>query len=134
MPIKSKPILFYDGYCPVCNSSVKICLFLDFRKRLFYAPLQGKTSASIQEVQQIIRINDSLLLLFNGRVYLKSEAVIQLLSIILTGSGHYLKFPNWIIHSLDFCYDIIARNRYKLGKRFEECPLPPLKNRNQFLS
>jgi predicted DCC family thiol-disulfide oxidoreductase YuxK len=40
-PIRSGPVLLYDGTCGLCNRAVRLLLRIDRRGRLRFAPLQG---------------------------------------------------------------------------------------------
>jgi len=39
-----KPILFFDGECGLCQYSVRLLAGIDYKKRLYFAPLQGLTA------------------------------------------------------------------------------------------
>lgn len=117
----------------MCNWAVKICLFFDKKKRLFYAPLQGETARLIPEVGKLKTIHDSIILFSNNHSYIKSEALFQLFSILTLGKTSSLSLPKYLEKSLNLAYSFLAKNRNRITKRYSSCPIPPLKNRNQFL-
>ena len=44
---QTRPILFFDGVCGLCNRFVDLMLKADSRDRFRYAPLQGETALNI---------------------------------------------------------------------------------------
>lgn len=117
------PILFFDGVCAFCNSSVNMLMKLDRKKRLRYAPLQGETASENLHPEVIDRF-DSLVLLENNHVLFKSSAVIR--ALIIAGGIGRLAVIFYIIPrcTRDWLYTWIGKNRYKwFGKR-DTCRLP----------
>ncbi len=121
-----QPIIFYDGYCNLCTSLVKRILLQDRRRRFRYAPLQSPTGAvSLGRLKaEFGKVPDSIILLQEERLYLKSTAVLRIA--VLLGGSWYLLLLFWIVPKpvRDWFYDLVARKRYRwFGKR-QECYLP----------
>lgn len=117
-------VIFFDGHCVLCNRTVKILIKMDKGRKLKYSSLQGKM---FQEVQKLQHINSSESVIFwsEGKFYQRTEAVIHILlelGGIYKMLGASLKiFPIFI---LDFFYNFIARNRYRLFGKKDVCLIP----------
>ncbi len=121
-----QPIIFYDGYCNLCTSLVKRVLLQDRRKIFRYAPLNSPVGAvTLGRLKaEFGKVPDSIILLHNERLYLKSAAVLRIAGML--GGVWYLLVVFWIVPKpiRDWVYDLVARKRYRwFGKR-KECYLP----------
>ena len=132
--MKKKKIIFFDGYCNLCNGFVNLIIRLDKKNKIFFAPLNGKKAQQIlvkNEVNSVLP--DSVIFYHNNVSSFKSKAVIE----IFISLGGFYKFvvilkviPSFI---LNFLYDTIAKNRYSwFGKR-ESCIVPDKKVISKFL-
>lgn len=129
----SKPIIFFDGVCNLCNSSVQFVIKRDKEARFRFASLQ---SAAGQEILQQFRLSqndfNSFLLYEQGKLYTRSTAALKVAS-QLKGwkwSRVFQWVPPFIRNAV---YNLIARNRYKwFGKR-EECMIPSPDLASRFL-
>ena len=118
-------IVFFDGQCAFCHSSVLFLFRHDRRKRLCYAPLQGKLAASLLQGHGIDPDNlKSLVFYRNGKSYERSLAGI-LIACELGGVWRLalvlLLVPRPIRDSV---YDWIASHRHSLLKRKDVCSMP----------
>ena len=132
--MKKEKIIFFDGYCNLCNGFVNFIIRLDKKNKIFFAPLNGKKAEEILSKKEINSVlPDSVIFYYNNVTSLKSKAVID---IFISLGGFYklvviLKvIPSFI---LNFFYDTIAKNRYSwFGKR-ESCTVPDKKVISKFL-
>lgn len=142
-------ILFYDGDCGLCHSTVQFALKRDPQALFHYAPLQGETWARMVADYQANpatgRIDtggidlaappDSVILLREGRLLYRTPAVLSLLSDLdrpwpLIGAALGI-FPRFLS---DLGYRIVARVRGLLFPRPEGlCPIVPIETRARFL-
>ena len=131
--MQNKSVIFIDGKCLVCNNLVKFLNFFDFRNRLNFSNLQGDYAREHLNSEFINSLDTVVYLSSDQRVHVKSSAILRVLSDI---------FPLFIILKIfliiphqfrDIFYDILARNRYKLGAELEICPIPPKNIREKFL-
>lgn len=133
--MKEELIVFYDGYCILCNKSIQFLLKQDVHKKLFFATLQSEIAKQIllSEGSNFGSIPESVVFYDGKKVFTKSDAVIEALK---QSNGNkswlsYIKiFPKFL---RDFVYDIIARNRYKWFGKSVSCVLPPEKWKERFL-
>lgn len=133
--VSEGPILFFDGVCNLCNSTVQFVLKNDKRKRLRFASLQS--SAGQKVGMQLASIYgstpDSLVLQHKGKLYIKSDAalhVARLLGGFWPLLSIFLIVPRFIRNAV---YDYVAKNRYKwFGKR-DECMMPTKELKERFI-
>jgi predicted DCC family thiol-disulfide oxidoreductase YuxK len=118
--------------CVLCNSFAKFIINKDKKDIIRFSALQSQTAVAFQDklVQQI----DSIVLIDNSKkIYYKSDAVIKIFTI--------LNYPTWFCKILevipksirDFIYDNVAKRRYKVFGKYEQCPIPPIEIRHKFL-
>lgn len=128
----SKPIVFFDGVCGLCNGFVDVLMRLDERKALNYATLQGETAKERLQEEHTQAMRSIVLLDENGQ-HTRSTAALRIL-MHLGGlwklTGVFFIFPRFL---RDAFYDLVARNRYKwFGKR-DVCRIPTSEERTRFL-
>jgi predicted DCC family thiol-disulfide oxidoreductase YuxK len=128
------PLLLYDGHCALCNWAVKLVLRFDKKQVFRFASLQSQTGIKTIQKFRVEPNLDSIILLVQNELFTEAEAVFKLvkilgfpLSIILIGSFMPSK-------TSQFVYQWIAKRRYKLFGKYDSCPLPPAKNKNQFIT
>lgn len=125
-------IVFFDGYCVLCNGLVDFLIYFDKKNTLQYASLQGETYKTVINKAFVIN-QDTVIFYKNGLVYLKSTAIIEIAKTL--GSIWYLLLIIKIIpvRFRDFIYDIIARNRKKWFGQRDACRLPKRHEENKIL-
>lgn len=127
-----KKVIFFDGFCPLCNGFVDFALNRDIKHQFYFSSLQSITAKKLLQPQDLSL--DSVVYFEDEKVFKKSQAVLRilfylgpywsLLSIILS------IFPRFIS---DFIYDIIAKNRYRFFGKYDTCRLPSIEQKNYFL-
>ena len=132
----NRPVLFFDGECNLCNSSVQFIIRHDTKKKFLFAPLQSEAGKAAVAALSTLKtgIPDSLVLSDNCKYYTKSTAALRIARkldwawpVLYAG----IILPRFI---RDGIYDLVARNRYKwFGKR-NECMMPTAELRERFLS
>jgi predicted DCC family thiol-disulfide oxidoreductase YuxK len=124
--------LFFDGYCTLCNNSVDFLMRVDKRQRLSFGSLQSETAQ--RELPQELRESvDSVILKYNDRVFVKSDAALEVCR-ILGGGWHFFRIFKILPRSWrDAIYEWVARNRYRwFGKR-ETCRMPTPEEKARFV-
>ena len=137
MSNSSNNIIFFDGYCILCNSFIDFLFRRDKRQKLFFSPLQSKTASNIfpklgyssEEMSEL----DSLVYLKNQHIKIRSDAVLSVLfdiGGIYRASVIFYLIPKFL---RDVMYDQIASKRYKwFGKRLN-CRVPNTEEKNRIL-
>ena len=135
LPDSEQPIFLFDGLCNLCNQFVQVVIKHDKKSVFRFSSLQSATG---QQVQQHLltgkgKVPDSLVLVYKGKVYVKSGAALKTASIL---KGAYLLLTIGYVFPRPFrdaLYDIVARYRYKwFGKR-NECMVPTPELQARFL-
>ncbi len=127
------PILLFDGICNYCNNWVNFIIRHDPKKKFRFAALQSDAGKRIIKQYNISEKEESVVLIYNGKVYLKSSAGLHILYHV--GGIYALAFMFIIVpeYVRDFYYDIIARNRYKWWGKRESCMIPTEDIKERFL-
>jgi predicted DCC family thiol-disulfide oxidoreductase YuxK len=132
-------LVLYDGVCGLCNRLLQFLLAVDHRAVFDFASLQSATGRAI--VERAGGRPDDLNSFYvsanyrtpRARVITKSEAALFVAGELgwpwkLTGLVR--AFPSgW----LDRGYDLVARNRYRIFGRHEQCFAPRPEFRNRFV-
>ena len=118
------PILFFDGLCGLCNTSVDFVMKRDTRDVFRYAPLQGETAAGHLSEKDREDL-DSVVLKTPEGLYRHSSAVVRILW-KLPGIWPVLGTLLWLIPAplRNLGYRIVAKNRYRFFGKKESCRLP----------
>ena len=127
-------IILFDGVCNFCNSSINFIIDHDPEKHFKFAPLQSEIGQGIlTKFNKNTEDFDSVILLKDNQLYQKSEAAIEIAK-HLSGVWKYLAafgvLPNFF---LNFFYDMIAKNRYRIFGKAETCRMPTIELRERFL-
>lgn len=126
-------IVFFDGVCVLCNSSVDLLMKMDKKNTLKFASLQGKTAQVLLSNNQLENL-DSIVFFTGNALYEKSDAALEILR-KLGGFWQVFLVFKWIPKSWrDGIYSWVAKNRYRwFGKR-ETCRVPSEKEKKCLLS
>jgi len=130
--IAQKDILLFDGVCNLCNSSINFVIDHDPDQKFKFAALQSDFGQKkLKELNLNTKDIDSIVLLSNNEVHVKSTAALKVAK-KLSGGWPILYaliiIPPFIRHAV---YNLIAKNRYKIWGRTDQCriPTPELKQR-----
>jgi predicted DCC family thiol-disulfide oxidoreductase YuxK len=125
-------VIFFDGVCGLCNNFVDFVLKVD-KKRLYkFSPLQSEFARNHLPLT-LTEDMKSVVLFDEGKIFIKSEAVVKILSDI-GGAWKIATFARLLPKFIsDKAYDMVAENRYKLFGRKETCRLPTPEERSRFV-
>ena len=131
----SNIVVLFDGVCNLCNGAVQFLIRRDRNNIFKFAALQSDPAHALLKGYRV-KANqfDSIVIVKEGRVYERSDAVLILASALgfpwnLVIAGKV--FPRWI---RDGIYNFIARNRYRIFGRRESCMVPNAALKEKFLS
>ncbi len=124
--MNTKRTLYFDGYCNLCNTWVKIIKRADREKSIVFIPLQSeKGMLALEKIEKLDEKLDSVIYEKAGIYYINSDAAIHCLS-DSGGVWKVLKLFKWIPKSFrDLIYKTIARNRYNWFGKAESCSIAP---------
>jgi predicted DCC family thiol-disulfide oxidoreductase YuxK len=117
-------IVFFDGYCILCNGFVDFLLKVDKKQILSFASLQGETAKNVLSAAHTEKTDSVIFKGDQNSISVKSGAVINILFSLggLWKISRYMRFIP--ANLLDYIYDFIAKNRFKwFGKR-NACRIP----------
>ncbi|WP_107037509.1 thiol-disulfide oxidoreductase DCC family protein [Brumimicrobium mesophilum] len=121
--LKLERIVFYDGDCGFCNTSVQ--LILKNRKKDFYfIPLQADISQKIMsKFNEEIKMN-TLYLFEHGKLYKKSTAAIRIAKNLKSAYPVVFYLGMIVPRAIrDLIYDQIAKRRHSIRPGFCAMPL-----------
>lgn len=130
--IKQKDILLFDGVCNLCNNSINFVIDHDPDGQFKFAALQSEFGQKkLRELNLQADDFDSIVLLSNDQIFIKSTAALKVAK-KLTGAWPalyaFIIIPPFVRHAV---YNLIAKNRYKIWGKTDQCrvPTPELKQR-----
>ena len=118
-------IIFFDGYCILCNKFIDLFLDLDKSKHLYYTPLTSNYAQKILSGLDITEINssniDTVIYLKDKKIFLKSDAIIEIIKEL--GGVYKASILLYVVPQIirNWCYDLVAENRYSLFGKMKEC-------------
>jgi len=125
-------VVFFDGVCNLCSSSVNFVIDRDPKSFFSFAPLQSDFAQTLLKTHNFdLSQLESIIFYTNGNVYRRSRAALEI-SKRMNGLWPmmyiFMIVPGFI---RDIVYNWIARNRYKWFGKQETCriPTPELKSR-----
>ena len=128
--VDSTNIVFFDGYCGLCNGFINMLIKINSKKKLLFSPLQGETA---KKIQGLTLCEDSIVFYSKRRCFLRSNAVLE----ILFSLGGFWRFvlifkiiPRFI---RDFVYRVVAKNRYHWFGKTTSCRIPTEAEKQFFL-
>lgn len=117
-------IVFFDGYCVLCNGFVDFLLQADSNKKLKFASLQGQTAKKLLAPSYLQSVDTVIFLNNDYRVLTKSAAIIDIVKTLGGLWKSIIVFSVIPSYILDKIYDILARNRFSWFGRRNSCRLP----------
>lgn len=124
-------LVFYDGECGFCNSSVQ---FILAKKKcpFYFAALQSVAAQTILENHETVINMDTIYYLKGGKLYNRSSAALQITRGLK--GGYPILFGFYIIPKFirDPFYNFIAARRHKI--RNKSCLIPNEKDAQYFLT
>jgi predicted DCC family thiol-disulfide oxidoreductase YuxK len=125
-------IVFYDGVCGLCDFFIQLLVRIDKKRVLRYATLQSTAASKLLPKQYVLELN-TVAFYQQNQLYDKSTAVIKIFSL--------LGFPFNIISLFviipkpmrDFIYMLVAKYRYRIFGKREQCRLIQDSERDLFL-
>lgn len=125
-------IVYFDGFCNVCNHFVDFLIRRDRKHKLRYAPLQGRTAMNNLPAAAVKSVS-SMALQDGSRVYYESAAAIR--SIAYLGGVYWLMRLFLLVPPFirDRVYRWVADHRYLFAGRRDTCRMPTQEEREMFL-
>lgn len=119
------PIVLFDGVCNLCSGYVQFLIERDPESHFRFAPLQSELAEALLASTDLDEESlDSIVLVDDGKAYVKSDAVIQIGRHM--GGLYRLLGPTKVVprRLRDAVYDLVAANRYDWFGKKEQCMMP----------
>ncbi len=126
-------IVLYDGDCGLCNRTVIFIFKRDPGGVFSFASIQSTIGRKLLAQHGISDPQlDTFYLLDDDKLYSKSDAAVRV-GQHLHRWGWFAAFVGWWPRCVrDWCYDRIANNRHRFGKK-NACELAPPETKQRFL-
>ena len=125
MSVVPENVVFFDGECNFCNSTVNFIFSNRGRQKIYYSSLHSNFSKNYFGKLGVNIENISTIYFKNGnQIYSKSTAILNIL--------RYLKFPYNTFYFLiiipkflrDIFYNFISKYRHKIHAKKVVCEIP----------
>lgn len=134
MDIDENHILLFDGVCNLCNGIVLFTIKRDPKAKFKFASLQSKIGQSLLKKFGLPTDDFHSFVYINGdKCFLRSSAGLHVLKEL--GGFWKLSYGFIIIPKVirDFIYNIIAKTRYKIFGKRDNCMIPTADLKHRFL-
>ena len=133
-PDEPDGLILFDGVCVFCSRWVRFVIRLDRAHRFRFLPIQserGRTLAVRYGIDPDAPETNAVV--WGGRIFFKSDAALTVLGQLEETA------PLAILSRLprgfrDPVYDLIARNRYRIFGRTDQCMVPSVEDRERYVS
>ena len=127
-------VVVFDGVCNLCSWGVKFIIRRDYKNKFQFTPIQSKIGPQLLFDHGIQTENiETFLLIKDGKSYTKSEAVFEIIAEFKPGWRILLIFRLLPRSIRDFAYRVIAKNRYSLFGKKDQCMIPSPEIKAKFL-
>ena len=127
-------IVIFDGVCNFCNGAVNFIIKRDPESRFVFTPMQSELAKELMLKYQVEDAgSDTVLLIKHGQCFMFSSAALEITKDL---SGFWSIFLVFIIVPAkirDFCYKVLARNRYNFFGRKARCMVPASDVKSRFI-
>jgi len=125
-------IILFDGVCNLCNGSVQFIIKHDSKSVFYFTSQQSKLGKKLIKKYRLEQF-DSIVLVSDNRVYLYSDAIVEIVKELDSGLKHLYVF-RFVPKTLrDKLYKLFAKYRYTIFGKKEYCMIPSKKLQKRFL-
>jgi predicted DCC family thiol-disulfide oxidoreductase YuxK len=130
-------LIIFDGECNFCNFYINKLIDLDKNRVFRFTPYDSDLAIKTLGIHGIpLDFRESFILIENDVFYLKSSAVIKILSKLSPVTKIIALIMKYLTPKIlrDRLYDYVAKNRYKISKQYDSCRLPTPELRSRFIN
>ena len=132
-PPLTRPVIFFDGVCGMCNRFVDLDLRADRRDVFRFAPIQGETARALLPPLAGDPREWSMVYLDERGLHDQSDASLEVYR-RLGGAWRLLGLLRFVPRAIRTpAYRLIARNRYRWFGRRDTCRVPTAEEKARFL-
>ncbi|RYG21134.1 MAG: DUF393 domain-containing protein [Chitinophagaceae bacterium] len=128
------PVVFFDGFCNLCNGAVQFIIGRDKKNIFHFSSLQSDYA---QEILKKLTPNEgqseTMVVMEGGKIYERSTAALRVARRL---DGFWPLLYGFIIiprFIRDAIYQYVAKNRYKWFGKQESCWVPTPELKDKFL-
>jgi predicted DCC family thiol-disulfide oxidoreductase YuxK len=126
-------VVYFDGFCNLCNGTVDFLIRRDRHRRLRYASLQSPRGQRECGATPDGEDPGSVVLSYQGRLYYRSTAVLCAVA-LLGGPWRLVSVLRVVPPPIrDAVYRFVAARRYSWFGRRDACRVPTAEERDRFL-
>ena len=132
--IEIHKIIFFDGHCNFCNSTINFFFSKNKKRNIFYSSLQSEFAQSFLPRKYIAKEEFNTIYYYSdGIFYSKSTAVLKALKEVK--GGYKLLSLLRVIPTFirDYVYDFISKRRHDIFKNINSCRVPSDEDKKYFL-
>jgi predicted DCC family thiol-disulfide oxidoreductase YuxK len=123
-PWPDDDVILYDGVCVFCSRWIRFIASRDSDKRFRFTAIQSGYGTRLAQAFGIDPEDpDTNAVIHRGVAYFKSDAALTVLS-NLPGWGWVRALRSFPKPLRDAIYYLVARNRYRIFGKYEECFVP----------
>jgi predicted DCC family thiol-disulfide oxidoreductase YuxK len=126
-------VILYDGVCIFCSRWVRFVIARDVARRFRFTPIQSAYGMRLAQAFGIDPADpDTNAVIHGGAAHFKSEAALTVLSAL----------PGWrwtrVLFRVpkplrDAVYNLVARNRYRIFGKYDQCFVPDAEMRDRVM-
>ncbi len=131
---ENRKIVIFDGVCNLCNVGVNFIIKRDPNGVFLFAPMQSDISLKLIEKYHKSGFDfNTFLLIKNGVCYERTDAILEIVK-DLTGYWSIFRIFRLVPKSIrDYFYNVIAKSRYKIFGKRDQCMVPTQDIRSRFI-
>ena len=120
-PWPEDDVILYDGVCGLCSRWIRFVATRDVKRRFRFTAIQSPYGTRLAQAFGIDPQDpDSNAVIHGGVARFKSDAALTVLSLL--PRWRWVRLLRLVPKPLrDAAYDLVARNRYRIFGRYEEC-------------
>lgn len=123
--LEDNNIIFFDGVCNYCNGFIRFLIRNDPKENLKFSSIQSTFAKRVFKQESIKNELSTIIFIEGKRIFYRSNAIIE----ILKKSNSKLRVLGFIIKIVPFfireyVYEFVAKNRYSIFGKLEECIVP----------
>jgi predicted DCC family thiol-disulfide oxidoreductase YuxK len=132
-PWPDDDVILYDGVCVFCSRWIRFIASRDSDKRFRFTAIQSGYGTRLAQAFGIDPEDpDTNAVIHGGAAYFKSDAALTVLS-NLPGWGWVRASRLFPKPLRDAVYNLVARNRYRIFGKYEECFVPDREMRERVI-
>ena len=129
-----RPIIVFDGVCIFCSGFIKFVLRHDKSEKFRFVTAQSALGQALYQHYRLdTQVFETNLVIVDGRLHTKLDAFVQVMKRLPMPWPLFAVLQVLPRFLADRLYDVIARNRYRLFGRTEDCMVPPSRVQTRFL-